>query len=111
MNNQKHRIGGTSAAAPVVAAIVALINDALLRSGKPVLGFLNPWLYAGGHTVFQDVTSGASSGCNGINLQTGLSVVGGGIIPGASWNATDGWDPVTGWGTPDFGKWKDAVVT
>lgn len=24
--------------------------------------------------------------------------------PGASWNATTGWDPVTGHGTPDFGK-------
>jgi tripeptidyl-peptidase I len=26
------------------------------------------------------------------------------IVPYASWNATSGWDPVTGLGTPDFGK-------
>lgn len=43
-------------------------------------------------------------GCNGINGQTGAPVVGGSVIPGASWNATVGWDPVTGLGVPDFGK-------
>lgn len=25
-------------------------------------------------------------------------------VPYASWNATTGWDPVTGLGTPDYGK-------
>lgn len=32
----------TSASTPTVAAIVALLNDALI-SGKPAMGFLNPW--------------------------------------------------------------------
>jgi hypothetical protein len=32
--------GGTSASTPTVAAIVALLNDHLIRQGKPVLGFL-----------------------------------------------------------------------
>jgi len=26
------------------------------------------------------------------------------FVPFASWNATKGWDPVTGLGTPDFEK-------
>jgi tripeptidyl-peptidase-1 len=26
------------------------------------------------------------------------------FVPYASWNATKGWDPVTGHGTPDFKK-------
>jgi tripeptidyl-peptidase-1 len=27
-----------------------------------------------------------------------------GVIPGAHWNATLGWDPTTGFGVPNFGK-------
>lgn len=64
--------GGTSASAPVVASIVALLNDARLYKGKPALGFLNPliyqYAYKGG---FTDITSGQSSGCGGNNSQTG----------------------------------------
>jgi tripeptidyl-peptidase-1 len=33
---------GTSAAAPTVAALLSLVNDALIAAGKPTLGFLNP---------------------------------------------------------------------
>jgi len=96
--------GGTSAAAPVTAAIVALLNDARLRAGKPALGFLNPLLYGFAYTAYDDVTHGQSDGCNGGNTQTGGGVPGAGVIPGAHWNATEGWDPVTGFGTPDFQK-------
>ena len=95
--------GGTSAAAPVTASIVALLNDARLRAGKPVLGFLNPLLYLGGYKGFTDITNGTSDGCNGHDTQTGEPVVGAGVIPGAHWNATVGWDPVTGFGVPNFG--------
>ena len=38
-------IGGTSAATPVLAGMVSLINDARLEAGQPTLGFLNPFLY------------------------------------------------------------------
>lgn len=34
-------VGGTSASSPTFAAVIALVNDALLAAGKPVLGFLN----------------------------------------------------------------------
>ena len=94
--------GGTSAAAPVVAGIIGLLNDARLRAGKPVMGFMNPWLYSTGYKALTDVTGGAAKGCNGINLQTGEAVPGGGIIPWASWNGTEGWDAATGLGMPDL---------
>lgn len=102
--------GGTSAASPVWAGIVGLLNDARFAAGLPQLGFLNPWLYSEGFKSLTDITAGAALGCNGVDLQTGVRYNGSGIIPFASWNATVGWDPATGLGTPDFQKLKDAVV-
>ena len=60
----------------VTAAIIALLNDARLRAGKPALGFLNPWLYSSGYKGFTDITAGQSDGCNGQNTQTGSGVNG-----------------------------------
>jgi tripeptidyl-peptidase-1 len=76
---------------------VALLNDALLRAHKPALGFLNPFLYEIGYRGLNDITGGQSNGCQG-------------YIPGAHWNATKGWDPTTGLGTPDFQKLKEIVL-
>ena len=97
--------GGTSAAAPVVAGLIGLINDVRLKAGKPVMGFINPWLYSlgnGNGTGITDVTGGAAVGCTGVNLQTGRVLPGASVIPGARWDATVGWDPATGVGMPDF---------
>jgi tripeptidyl-peptidase I len=105
--------GGTSAAVPVFAALVAMLNDARLKANKPALGFINPWLYSGAADALNDITGGYSVGCNGFNGQTGLPVKPPtGIVPGggARWNATKGWDPVTGLGTPDFVKLLDAAM-
>ena len=77
--------GGTSAASPVAASIIALLNDARLRSGKPALGFLNPFIYAFGYQGFTDITAGQSDGCNGNDTQTGGPLAGAGVIPGAHW--------------------------
>ncbi|PWY88001.1 tripeptidyl-peptidase sed3 [Aspergillus sclerotioniger CBS 115572] len=87
------RTAGTSAAAPVFAAIISLLNAARLQQGKPTLGFLNPWLYSLNQTGFIDIVDGGSVGCDGIA---------GALVPYASWNATKGWDPVTGLGTPFY---------
>jgi tripeptidyl-peptidase-1 len=76
-------VGGTSASSPTFAAVVALVNDALLASGKKPLGFLNPWLYSKAYETFTDVTSGSSYGCNTFGFP-----------------AQTGWDAVTGFGTP-----------
>lgn len=87
-------VGGTSASAPTFAAVIALVNDALIAKGKPSLGFLNPWIYSGAYSALTDVTSGSAIGCNvsGFPAQTG-------------------WDAVTGWGTPNFGKLVDAAMS
>jgi tripeptidyl-peptidase-1 len=53
--------GGTSISSPIFASIIALINDRLIAAGKPVVGFLNPWLYAN-PKAFTDVTEGHNSG-------------------------------------------------
>ncbi|KAG0645598.1 Tripeptidyl-peptidase [Hyphodiscus hymeniophilus] len=99
--------GGTSAASPVVAAIIGLLNDARFCAGKKSsLGFVNPLLYAIGFTALNDITLGQSIGCNGVSVQSGAVVPGASIIPFATWNATQGWDPVTGLGTPNFEKLK-----
>lgn len=76
-------VDGTSAATPAFAAIIALVNDALLAAGKSTLGFLNPWLYSGGYEAFMDVTSGSAAGCEVAGFTAGV-----------------GWDAVTGFGTP-----------
>jgi tripeptidyl-peptidase I len=94
-------VGGTSASAPTFAAIVALLNNARAAAGKPSLGFLNPWIYSQGYKGLNDITKGGSSGCTGRDMYSGLPTP---YVPYASWNATEGWDPVTGYGTPDFGK-------
>ena len=102
VNNKQAKSGGTSAAAPVFASVIALLNDARLRAGKPTLGFINPWLYANGYKGLTDITAGEAVGCNGVNGQTGQPI-NGSIIPFATWNATVGWDPVTGLGVPNVG--------
>lgn len=118
-------VRGTSAAAPVFAGVVAMLNSARVSQGMPPMGFMNPvsrfnplfeinhcqiivltdkqWLYSTGASAMNDITTGASTGCNGLTRFNGRPN-GSPVIPGASWNATDGWDPVSGVGTPDFGK-------
>ena len=87
------RVGGTSASSPTFAAVISLVNDALLAEGKPTLGFLNPWIYSGAYAALTDVTRGSAIGCN----TTGFP-------------AQVGWDAVTGWGTPNFGKLVAAAM-
>ncbi|KAF7363118.1 Family S53 protease-like protein [Mycena venus] len=53
---------GTSASTPAFASIISLINDQLIAAGKPVLGFLNPFLYYYASTALTDITAGHNSG-------------------------------------------------
>jgi kumamolisin len=73
--------GGTSAVAPLMSALVALLNQAKQKN----VGFLNPFLYANAPTVMHDVVTGT-------NAITGT-------VKG--YNAGPGWDACTGLGTPD----------
>src|SRR5271165_1896914 len=72
-------VGGTSAVAPLWAALIARFGQKL---GRPV-GFLNPLLYQNG-SAFNDVTEGD----NDSQGQGGL------------YKAGPGWDPCTGLGSP-----------
>ncbi|KAK2759585.1 vesicle formation at the endoplasmic reticulum [Emmonsiellopsis sp. PD_33] len=101
------KASGTSASAPVWAAIIANLNSIRLDAGKPVLGFLNPFLYSLQGAGLKDIVDGGSEGCTGINRVTKLPTP---IVPYASWNATPGWDPVTGLGTPDFEVLRKLVL-
>ncbi|KIW66790.1 hypothetical protein PV04_06085 [Phialophora macrospora] len=94
------RSGGTSAATPIWATVIANINSERLSRGRKPLGFLNPWLYSEGSRGITDITDGGSFGCEDTN-NSGLPAP---EVPGAGWNATTGWDAVTGLGTPDFEK-------
>ncbi|KAF9480670.1 subtilisin-like protein [Pholiota conissans] len=87
-------IGGTSASSPTFAGFVALLNDVRLKAGRPSLGFLNPFIYSKGFAGLNDITVGHNSGCGTLGF-----------------NATKGWDPVTGFGTPNFGKLRELVLS
>jgi len=87
-------VGGTSASAPSFSAVMSLLNDQLLNAGKPVLGFLNTWIYqtaSANPTAFFDVTVGdnINAGCCRSGAESGFE-------------CATGWDPVTGVGTPNF---------
>jgi subtilase family serine protease len=78
--------GGTSFAAPMWAAYIALVNQQLVAGGHPTSGFINPTIYSRNRTSsygtdFHDVTSGKSG----------------------SYSAVTGFDLVTGWGSPKVG--------
>ncbi|KAJ7421754.1 tripeptidyl peptidase 1 [Willisornis vidua] len=87
-------VSGTSASTPVVAGMLALINDRRLQRGLAPLGFLNPTLYQlqerGLGAAFFDVTQGCHLSCLD------------GTVQGQGFCAGPAWDPVTGWGTPNF---------
>jgi subtilase family serine protease len=85
--------GGTSAGAPFWAGLIALADQ---EAGHP-LGFVNPAIYriARGppyQEAFHDITTGN----NTVALTSTSPPV---TITG--YQAGPGWDPVTGWGTPD----------
>ena len=75
--------GGTSFSAPMWAGYMALVNQQAVANGNPVLGFVNPAIYALGvgpdyDTDFHDITSGSDG-----------------------YKAVKGYDLATGWGSPN----------
>ncbi|XP_028677543.1 tripeptidyl-peptidase 1 [Erpetoichthys calabaricus] len=86
-------VSGTSASTPVFAGILALINDRRFTKGLPSLGFLNPRLYKlqqQKNDALFDVTEGCHLACIDDQVQ------------GQGFCAAPAWDPVTGWGTPNY---------
>ena len=91
INGASSSLSGTSAACPIVAGMIASINDALLLVGhSTTLGFANPFLYAN-QGAFFDVTRGNNRGIA----------------------AVPGYDPLSGlgtFGTLTYGKLKAAAL-
>jgi tripeptidyl-peptidase-1 len=81
-NGQNNPIGGTSAAAPVLSGMISTINDQLLNAGKPVLGFLNYFLYQN-EDYFEDIVVGNNAGyaaVKGYDPASGLGTFGGNTL-------------------------------
>jgi len=97
VNGAPQGVSGTSASCPAVAGIFALVNDQLLAAGKKPLGFLNPFIYAH-QDCFRDIKKGLNDG--------------GGLfhILSHGFEATAGWDPATGVGTPNYEALKSAAM-
>lgn len=67
VNGQSMAVGGTSCAAPLWAAFLALADQARMEAKKPAIGFYNPTLYAIGAgplgmTAFHDIADGSTNG-------------------------------------------------
>jgi kumamolisin len=74
-DGQNEVVGGTSAVAPLWAALIALLNQ---QRGSN-LGFINPTIYQNAENGFNDITQGNNG----------------------AWSAGPGWDPCTGLGSPN----------
>jgi ABC-type multidrug transport system ATPase subunit len=94
---------GTSASAPVFAGALALLNSRRIANGLTSIGWATPQLYKmygkWGKNIFNDVTSGENH-CTAT------------FFPGEpdmytcceqGFNASEGWDPVTGLGSVNVG--------
>ena len=84
VDGQQAVIGGTSAVAPLWAGLIARLNQKLGNS----VGYLNPLLYSQLQSDLHDITQG--------NI--------------GAYSAAKGWDPCTGWGSPDGGKLVSSLV-
>lgn len=91
------QVGGTSAASPLLAGGLALVDQALRRSGHQDLGLVNPLLYQIAHSpvaasVISDVVSN--------NNDLGTSIVG---QPFGCCTAIPGYDEASGLGSVNLG--------
>lgn len=103
------QIGGTSAATPLLAAGVALANQAAAERGQANLGLLNPLLYEIGlrgdrDGLFNDVTEGDNDTGAAIPPEQG------GTGPLGCCTAKPGYDLATGWGSPDVAALSRAAI-
>jgi tripeptidyl-peptidase I len=89
IDSQLLTVYGTSASTPMFASMIAMINNERLSASKRVLGFINPALYSHPE-VLNDVETGQNQGC--------------GANP--AFRTAQGWDPVTGLGSPDYERLK-----
>jgi kumamolisin len=88
INSMLQTVGGTSGAAPLIAASAALVAGSERQAGRPPLGLVNGWLYAAARSnpsTFYDITEGNND----------LAGVG-------CCSATADYDPASGLGVPNW---------
>jgi tripeptidyl-peptidase-1 len=103
INGVKNLISGTSTSAPAFASLVTLANSLRKEAGKPPLGFLNYLLYHKSmKDSYVDITEGSNECCTS---NQGL------CCPGRGWEASVGWDPVSGLGRLDAEKFLNVVLS
>ena len=66
-------VAGTSAACPVVAGIVAIVNNARLKVGKKSLGFLNQFIYANSERIYYYMIVHTSDHSSDVCVQPSVS--------------------------------------
>jgi subtilase family serine protease len=105
-----HVYGGTSAASPQLAGVVALANAARADEGRGPIGFLNPLLYSGtlSSADFRDVvpvTEGTAASGQLVDNTLWQYNADGSVSPGPvpGWPTRAGWDMTTGFGSPVVG--------
>ncbi|TVY24505.1 Aorsin [Lachnellula hyalina] len=101
LNLTERSFFGTSLASPIFGSVITLINEERSVIGKGPVGFINPALYKSKKfpwntfemvvltridpSVLNDITNGSNPNCGSQGFQ-----------------ASKGWDPVTGLGTPNY---------
>ena len=117
--------GGTSAATPQTAALVALANSARAAAGKGPIGFLDPILYSGvgASAAYRDIVpehygsapqtfAGSEVGVSGpVDKSVGDledNQLWGSSVPG--YQTTAAYDTTTGWGTPQAVAFVSALT-
>ncbi|MGY8676874.1 S53 family peptidase [Bradyrhizobium sp. UFLA05-153] len=96
LNGAGATIGGTSAVAPLMAGLIARINEATTKKFGKTVGFINPLIYAAGaQGAFRDITSGN----NDITGQLH-----------GMYKAGPGWDACSGLGVPNGTKLQDLLA-
>jgi kumamolisin len=101
VNGSSQPNGGTSAASPLVAALLTRIN-----AGRPTghrLGYVTPVLY-------QTVGTGAAAAAVGALGCTDVVEGNNKTAPVGGYSAGPGYDAVSGWGTPDGVKLAAALA-
>ncbi|KAJ7062763.1 Pro-kumamolisin, activation domain-containing protein [Mycena amicta] len=85
-------VSSSAASAAIVASQFLLLNDVLIKTGKPRLGFVNPQLYRNAE-LMGDIIDGTGSDCSN-PLPVGVG----------------GWDTGTGLGTIRFSLLQEALL-
>jgi kumamolisin len=102
-------VGGTSAATPLLATAVTLMNQDARRRGQPPLGFLNPLIYqlatsSRRAALFNDVKIGTNDVSEAMPGSTYFPA------PLGVYPAVRGFDYASGWGSPRLAAFNAAAL-